>query len=320
MPAWLKGAVETLIEGEAGRALTEASSRLTASYRDGKASSLAVATPIDAKAYLAARMPATFAAVSAALDEAFRCCPGFQPRSLLDVGAGPGTASFAAAELLPGIESVTMLDHNAAFLALSRRIGGESPSQAIRTAAIERADIAMLGDARRADLVIAAYAMVELRPDLAARFALSLWQACDGLLLIVEPGTPGGHRNLMEARRALLAAGAFVAAPCPGQGECPLEQPDWCHFSQRLARSRLHIRAKGASAPFEDEKFSYLAVSRQPPDRAGQRILAPPLETKAGLTLKLCTAARLRVEMLPSRDKPRFKAARKLKWGDRLDT
>ena len=319
LPAWLKVAVENLLDGQAGKAIADASSRVTALYRDGKASAVAIVSQLEASAYVAARMPATFAAVSAALHETMKRCPDFEPASLIDVGAGPGTASLAASGMLPKLQHVTLLDHNAAFLALAREIGSQSPAAAIRMATIEEADITRLGPAQNADLVIAAYSMVELRAEALTSFTLSLWQACEGVLLIVEPGTPVGYRNLMMARHALIEAGAFIAAPCPGSVGCPLVAPDWCHFSQRLSRTKMHIQAKGASVPFEDEKFSYVAVSRQPPHRTANRILSPPLENKAGLTLKLCTSAGLSIEVLPSRDRQRFKAARKLKWGECLE-
>ena len=41
-----------------------------------------------------------------------------------------------------------------------------------------------------------------------------------------------------------------------------LQQPDWCHFTQRLPRSRAHKQIKGAELPFEDEKFAYVALTR----------------------------------------------------------
>ena len=88
----------------------------------------------------------------------------------------------------------------------------------------------------------------------------------------------------------LVAAGAHVAAPCPHERACPLVAPDWCHFAQRLPRSRDHLQVKGASVPFEDEKFSYVVLSRAQPRGIDARVLAPPKVTKSAVTAKLCTA------------------------------
>jgi hypothetical protein len=38
---------------------------------------------------------------------------------------------------------------------------------------------------------------------------------------------------------------------------------DWCHFSQRLPRSRDHMLLKDADVPFEDERYSYVVVTRE---------------------------------------------------------
>ena len=107
----------------------------------------------------------------------------------------------------------------------------------------------------------------------------------------MPPGTPAGFATILACRAALLAAGARVVAPCPGAHPCPITAPDWCHFAERLPRSRAHMRAKDANVPFEDEKFSYVAVAREGIDIAPieARIIAPPLVAKPGTRLRLCT-------------------------------
>jgi ribosomal protein RSM22 (predicted rRNA methylase) len=91
---------------------------------------------------------------------------------------------------------------------------------------------------------------------------------------------------------------------------------DWCHFSQRLPRSRDHMQAKGAHVPFEDERYSYVVVTRRPLPRAAARILAPPLETKPGVTFKLCDETGLRAQFVAVRDKDEYRRVRKHGWGD----
>lgn len=49
-------------------------------------------------AYAAARMPGCYAAVARVLDELRLRLPDFAPASMLDFGAGPGTAVWAARE------------------------------------------------------------------------------------------------------------------------------------------------------------------------------------------------------------------------------
>ncbi len=91
-----------------------------------------------------------------------------------------------------------------------------------------------------------------------------MWAKTNDTLLIVEPGTPSGYQRILDARAQLIKNGAHVIAPCPHDDACPLVKPDWCHFSQRLQRSRVHKQLKSAELPYEDEKFIYVALSRAP--------------------------------------------------------
>jgi ribosomal protein RSM22 (predicted rRNA methylase) len=95
--------------------------------------------------------------------------------------------------------------------------------------------------------------------------------------------------------------------------------PDWCHFSARLPRSRDHKLAKAADAPFEDEKFSFLAASRsQVAEAEGTRVVAPPRRGKAEITFRTCTDHGLVERRISRRDRLDYKAAKRLGWGDIL--
>ena len=140
--------------------------------------------------------------------------------------------------------------------------------------------------------------------------------APSGALALVEPGTPDGFARIRSARAALIEAGAHVAAPCThDRAMSPARMDDWCHFSQRLARSRDHMLLKDATVPFEDERYSYVVVTREKVAH-GARILAPPLETKPGLTFKLCDETGLRAQFVAARDKDEYARVRKRGWGD----
>src|SRR5262249_6019520 len=140
------------------------------------------------------------------------------------------------------------------------------------------------------DLVTLAYVLNELDPKQRPQVLQRLWRLTADTLVIVEPGTPAGWQRILAARRELIEAGAQVIAPCPHAHDCPLQPPDWCHFAARVARSRLHRQAKGAEVPWEDEKFSYVAVSRKPAPaqgpHAGSRVIARPRKASGRVTLK----------------------------------
>ena len=98
-----------------------------------------------------------------------------------------------------------------------------------------------------------------------------------------------------------------------------MQGEDWCHFKTRLPRSRAHMQAKSATVPFEDESFSWAAVSRQPYKLPKARILALPQINKVAAIFKLCSESGLANSAIASRDKAAYKLARKKAWGDTID-
>jgi len=304
LPPALTSAVGVLLEGVSRKDLARRAQTLSAAYRGGRTSG-GIVGELDVAAYVAARMPATYAACAAVFARAASAMPDFTPQSLLDVGAGPGTAAFAAREAWPSLSAITLLEHNAAFRGVAARL--------LPSARIIAGDLG--ADKPRSDLLVASYVLAELPEASAGATARHLWESAGQMLVLVEPGTPAGFARIRQARAALIEAGAHVAAPCTHDNVCPMAGEDWCHFSQRLPRSRDHMQAKGANVPFEDERYSYVVVTRDKVAK-GARILAPPLETKPGLTFKLCDETGLRAHSVASRDKEEYRRVRKRGWGD----
>ena len=310
----LETAVQRLRAGQGPGSLRPAAAALSRHYRSGGTSDASISLP----AYLAVRLPATYAAVAAALGEVKRLRPDFAPSSLLDAGSGPGTASWAAVSAWPGLTHIAMLDTNREFLTLSGRLAAMGTHPALAAAKPHHGDLALAGTIGRVSLVIAAYALAEIPDGAQAAAVTALWQATQDMLVLVEPGTPAGFARLRKARDRLLGAGAVPVAPCPHAGACPMAGADWCHFSVRLPRLRLHMHAKRARVPFEDEPYAYLAVSRVGKATGRPRILAPPKESRPGITFKLCTEQGVETRHVARRDAPAYKQARKRTWGDVL--
>lgn len=317
LPAALRVAIAGLIEARGLAGLSTGQARMSDDYRAGKASSVALRSEPAIAGYLAARLPATYAAVRSALGRLQGQRPDITPRTLLDVGCGPGTASFAALDAYPGIEALTGVDHNPALLATARRLFETSGLAGSRRLTLTTGDVTRdIAPVPTADLVILSYALVESDLARAGAIATRLWACTADVLVLVEPGSPAGFQRLLAARTALMAAGATILAPCTHAHACPMVAPDWCHTSVRLARSREHLRAKAAAVPFEDEKFAYLIAARTAgAPQTGSRIVAPPHHGKPGVTFRLCSAKGLETCTIAARD-PAFKAARKLEWGD----
>ena len=89
----------------------------------------------------------------------------------------------------------------------------------------------------------------------------------------------------------------------------------------RLTCSSLHRRLKSGDLGHEDEKFSYLAVSRARRGRrgrgAGGPVLRHPLTRKGLVQLRLCTPeGGVRDEIVSKRQGERYRRARETGWGD----
>ncbi|KAF5729772.1 methyltransferase-like protein 17 mitochondrial [Tripterygium wilfordii] len=265
-------------------------------------------------AYIASRMPANYSACYRVLSEVRRRLPDFSPTKVLDFGAGTGSALWATREVWPqSLEKVNLVEPSQ-----SMQRAGRSLIQGMKNlpiihgyGSIEALTKKIKKSERKHDLVIASYVLGEL-PSLQDRITIvrQLWDLTQDVLVLVEPGTPHGsniisqmrsHILWMEKRKCRksmkanskagkdlvdLKSGAYIVAPCPHDGRCPLENSGkYCHFVQRLQRTssqRVYKRSKGDPLRgFEDEKFSYIAFRR------GQRPQKPwPLDGMTFETLK----------------------------------
>ena len=315
LPLTLANALQELTAAHDGARLEKDAKNISEAYRMRTGTGKRLLTrENEAAAYAAARMPATYEAARAALDSAL-ASSGLAPKTLLDCGAGTGAASWAAHELL-NLESITCLEREDAMRSVGSalmRAGGGAMEHAIWQAF----DLTDKQPLPPAELVVEGYMLGELAPEMRIPVAKKLWEACTQMLVLIEPGTPQGFANLAAVRREL--AGAFVAAPCPaGCQNCPMTGEDWCHFAVRVQRTKLHKQLKGGDAPYEDEKFCYLALMKTPPaEPCAARVLRHPLIAPGKITLTLCEAGEKKIRTVTKKD-PLWKRARKIGAGDGL--
>lgn len=170
-----------------------------------------------------------------------------------------------------------------------------------------------------ADLVIASYVVGELGGHRRASAIASWWQAASRDLVLVDAGTPPGFERLRAARIQLIGLDAHVTAPCPHDDACPMSGGDWCHFAVRLPRTGLHRTAKDAERGFEDEKYAYVALTRDPPTDRPSRLLRSPHPHKGHVRLRLCEPTGVHDRVVSRRDGDRYKQARAARWGDGLE-
>jgi ribosomal protein RSM22 (predicted rRNA methylase) len=300
LPPRVRRAIEERADAVGFPALKRAALALSDSYREGKAARLASEDSISA--YLVTRMPATYAAARAVLAE----LSGLAITSVLDIGAGTGAASLAAREQFREARQFTLIERDPAL--------AETALAFVPGAVAIHADLNRMAEFPPHDLVIAAWSLGELSVPIAPR----LWDAARVALVIIEPGTPRGAELIRTIREELLARGAHMAAPCPAAMRCPLAAPDWCHFAARVERSSLHRRIKDGALGYEDEKYSYVALVRDPAALEGARVLRRPRHHPGLIELTLCTPAGIVERRFPKRDRDAFRAARRADWGGKL--
>jgi ribosomal protein RSM22 (predicted rRNA methylase) len=298
-------------------ALTLAAGELSQKYREQRLPGKPfIATDAHRLAYAAVRSPATFAASGAALVEAHRLAPDLEMESLLDLGAGTGAASWAAVEVFDSLRQLSLIEQDRELIELGRKLAQVSGQDSLRSAEWRMANLRMLTEFPPHDLIVCSYSLGEIEAAAAAQILKAAWQAAGKMLVIVEPGTMKGFETIRAARTQLIEAGAFLIAPCPHHDACPLKESDWCHFSARFERSPLHRRLKGGTLGYEDEKFSYVAFSKQPASPVNARILRHPMRQAGYTQLQLCAAEGLQSITVTKRDKAAWRCARKANWGD----
>jgi ribosomal protein RSM22 (predicted rRNA methylase) len=211
-----------------------------------------------------------------------------------------------------------MTDHNEQFLRAARTLSDNSRHPALRNATFSISQA--LSGTPRYELVVAAYVMRELPERLAGEVTSRLWNACSGMLVIVEPGTPRAFQRVLRCRQELCAHNAIIAAPCPASDPSPMQGPDWCHFAVRLPRTRNRMRARNAPVAYEDEKFSYVPAAREDVVLATSppRIIAPALSGKADLKFRVCTGDRIVEAGVPRRDHAVYRQSTRKRWGGTL--
>ncbi len=315
LPLELKNNIENIAQEYSISQLRKTAALISERYMSssGKGKRL-VTTPDEALVYSIMRMPATYGAVSRALRYALEG-NDLQVRTMLDVGAGTGAAGWAVCRL-DGLEKLCCLEREPVMSSLGKEFMREG-NELLRNSEWISGDLRSLPELHSYDMVTACYVLNELEEEDRITAVNELWERSSKMLLVVEPGTPEGFRQLKAARKQLLDRGAHIAAPCVYEKECRLEENDWCHFTVRVQRSRIHKYLKQGDVPYEDEKFCYMAFVREPVNVNGARILRHPQKAKGRVTLQLCKAEENCSVMITKKD-PSYKYASKADCGDRI--
>jgi ribosomal protein RSM22 (predicted rRNA methylase) len=283
------------------KSLKEHVESISKRYREHKAHE-GFSDPKEYEAYFLYRTPAT----QAVLRKVLAHLEGKNLKTALELGSGPGSSYPVLKDLF--FEKIVYIEKEEGF----RR---EYPD-------VEWIMRNFLEDFcfPEAELVLFSYSLGELEVTdkiLALKKAMS---AAKNYLVVVEPGTPKGFDTLLTARDSMIQNGWHIHAPCYHTAECPKKRAPWCHFSERVQRTKLHRQIKGGSLGYEDEKYCYIIASKEPVYKKRFTILDTPKIEKHRLRMNLCTEGGQKIFECKANNKELFKILKKKQWGENLDS
>jgi ribosomal protein RSM22 (predicted rRNA methylase) len=317
LPPQLHHAIEEQMARYPHQALIKAASELSQSYRDPQSHSGAfMATDTHRLAYLAVRMPATYSANCAVFSEIQHRLLDKQIDSVLDMGSGPGTASWAAMHTFPQLQNITLIERDQELIKIGKLLTAHSENATLKNAQWIQKDLNQITSLPLHDLVVCSYALNELTQNTARQVLEVAWASARVAVAVIEPGTMLGFNLIRQLREDLIGLDGHLIAPCPHQNMCPLPSNDWCHFSQRVNRSALHRHLKEGHLGYEDEKFSYIIASKESTSLPQSRVIRHPTRRPGNTQLQLCTQEGLQSLTITRSDKSNWKRVRKTNWGD----
>ncbi|KAJ3015958.1 Methyltransferase-like protein 17, mitochondrial [Thoreauomyces humboldtii] len=307
---------------------------------------------LETQAYVASRTPPAYAAAFSVLSQVAKRCPEFRPSSCLDFGTGPGTALWAINNVWNSVQTNVGIDLSEHMLAAATRLSKATP--AIKGFSTRRY-LASGAALPKSDLVVASFALGDLASDAVRKATVeNLWSHTADMFVLIERGTPEGFLRIANARREILEleqkaleedapvteanGGVHIVAPCPHALTCPmLAQSSWCHFSQRIHKSRwlMETAAIPSAKNHQDIKFSYVVLRRGPaplpsPEEASAaslisqahtwpRLIAPPMKRDKHVVMDYCGPSGNLERTIISKaksGKAQYSEARKSAWGD----
>lgn len=228
--------------------------------------------PAQCVAYLNSRMPYTYHISKRISLELSKRLPDFKPASVLDYGAGLGSSIWAAHDVYTDATRFAAVEPNRDMRRLGRFLTSVSK---LNKEILWLESLTMIpgtGTERgKFDLIFLSFVLQEL-PTSKLRLMLldTLFSRLqeNGVLVVIEPGSPKGYRFINDLREWVIAKSreeASIIAPCPHHLKCPMaaRKDDWCHFSQLSYKWDKSILPRPSKEKqINNEKFCYLAIKK----------------------------------------------------------
>ena len=321
LPQPLEDAIRTLLSqsNSSSKRIASAAQDLSGIYRAHEFEKALHSTE-QVLAYAATRLSATYGVAHRVLSEITSLSMA-GIRNLVDLGSGPGTVLWAAQALFPELVQATLIEQNQGMIRMGEKLAEKVKEKRLHVS-WKQASLEKISELPPVDLVVMSYSLGEINDKtLQESIAVKAFKAAKHFLAIMEPGTPQGFQTMKAIRDQLIRLGGFVAGPCTHNNPCPLSDKDWCHFSASIGRASYHRRMKNATLPHEDEKFTYLIISKDPKIfqqiTSTARIIKKPLKRAGHVRLDICDSSGIRRVTYSRRHKGSYEAAKDMKWGAR---
>lgn len=258
-------------------------------------------------AYLGYHLPLNFARCACALSQVRAAFPEVDRLDqVVDLGAGPGSASLATAYTLPAVPArrYALYDRSRGALKIARHLlercagAGAVEPGAVSRVHTHATTLPPLPDIPSPALVWMSMLLNELGVD--ERKGPRSADVVDhvtarippgSVLIVVEPAQREAGRRLLAVHDALVASRAWnVLAPCTHDRPCPLVRirtRPWCHFHFEWHQDepvRLVSEPLGLSSA--RSSFAFLAVGRGDPVvprfRGGARVIGDTMKVRNG--------------------------------------
>lgn len=128
LPESISGAISNILSQQESSLWVASAKKLHERYtaREKEGQENYVEDFSDVLAYLALRCPATYAQAASAFSQISEIAPSWKPRTILDIGTGPGTSVWAAKTVWKSLKTATAIDKERYFLSVGREILGKA--------------------------------------------------------------------------------------------------------------------------------------------------------------------------------------------------
>lgn len=312
--------------------LKKLSSSIRDNYRDkaSKTDDYEVRSIDSARAYLIYRLPATSMVIYDVVNRIEEADENFKPKTILDLGSGPASSVYPLLNKYGSDIEITLLEEQASMKEAGEQFlceiqKNESSGSILDKIKWVQSDFKSFKKDKKYDLVLASYMANELDEKELINIinAVTSHTEDNGIVVIIVPGVPEFFNKLLFLRNNFVSRGFNILSPCTFTGGCKMEGTgDWCHFYKRIQRSKALRYIKEGELPFEDEKYSYLVLSKKEPESGNNdnRIIRHPQIKKGMVELILCNKDGIRTEKITKSKSPDiFKKLKSAGWGDKLN-